>query len=195
MDTTEGHAGAGLAHGSKRGSKYRRGGFLLQDAVASGSATGEQTTGHRRRHSRLLNSIRTKGSKKEKKAAAAAGHSGPSLSPQPESEPRSPSSTRAGTDPTPKSEEPAEEPTATQDDHAERPPLDLESAQIVDMALRISQSRRAESQRVVSQHTPPRLAPLPDTTGVSSLRQHLLQQRKVSRNGSPRPDWPRNGST
>lgn len=189
MDTAgEGHAEAGLAHRSKRGSKYRRGGFLLQDAVASGPGEGEEAPGSRRKHSRLLHSIRPKGSSKKDKKTSTAGHSGLGVS-QPDSEPRSPTS--SAEHPAPESETPTDEP-ASQGEQPEHPPLDVESAQIVDMALRISQSRRAASQRVVSQHTPPRLAPLPDTTGVSSLRQHLLQQRKVSRTGSPRP---RNAST
>jgi hypothetical protein len=39
----------------------------------------------------------------------------------------------------------------------------------------------------VSQPLPPRLAPLPDNAAGGSLRQHLQQQRRVSRNISPRP--------
>lgn len=74
-------------------------------------------------------------------------------------------------------------------------PLDVDSAQIVKMALNLSESRRLASRRIVSQPTPPRLAPLPDATTGGSLRQHLQQQRRVSRTISPKPDRsPRIGS-
>ncbi|KAH6633970.1 hypothetical protein B0J18DRAFT_4065 [Chaetomium sp. MPI-SDFR-AT-0129] len=75
--------------------------------------------------------------------------------------------------------------------------LDMESAQIVNMALNLSESRRLASRRNVSQPTPPRLAPLPDTghgggggggPQGGSLRYHLQQQRKMSRTVSPKPD-------
>ncbi|KAG7293478.1 hypothetical protein NEMBOFW57_003529 [Staphylotrichum longicolle] len=65
--------------------------------------------------------------------------------------------------------------------------LDMESAQIVNMALNLSESRRLASRRV-SQPTPPRLAPLPDNAPGGSLRYHLQQQRKASRTVSPKPD-------
>lgn len=181
--TKEGRSGKipGLGRGSQKGRYKSGGGFLLQDAVASGAA--EETLGHRRNPSRrLLQSIRKSSSKKEKKAQTS--HDGLGISTQPETEPRSPTSTEEP--PTMKDGTSTEEPSTSRDESAERPPLDLESAQIVDMALRISQSRRAASQRVVSQQAPPRLTPLSDTSGVSSLKQHLQQQRKVSRTGSPR---------
>ncbi|RKU44559.1 hypothetical protein DL546_002381 [Coniochaeta pulveracea] len=65
--------------------------------------------------------------------------------------------------------------------------LDLDSTQIVNMALNLSESRRLASRRNVSQPLPPRLAPLPDTTAGGSLGQHLQQQRRISRNISPKP--------
>jgi hypothetical protein len=64
----------------------------------------------------------------------------------------------------------------------------MESAQIVNMALNLSESRRLAARRNISQPTPPRLAPLPDKAPGGSLRYHLQQQRKVSRTVSPRPD-------
>lgn len=67
-------------------------------------------------------------------------------------------------------------------------PLDMESAQIVNMALNLSESRRLASRRKLSQATPPKLVPLPDSTTGGSLRQHLQQQRRISRNISPRRD-------
>ena len=73
--------------------------------------------------------------------------------------------------------------------------LDMESAQIVNMALNLSESRRLASRRNVSTPAPPRLTPLPDSATGGSLRQHLQQQRRVSRTISPRPDrTPRIGS-
>ncbi|KAK3388156.1 hypothetical protein B0T20DRAFT_511712 [Sordaria brevicollis] len=67
-------------------------------------------------------------------------------------------------------------------------PLDMESAQIVNMALNLSESRRIASRRIISQPVPPRLGPVPEHSTGGSLRQHLQQQRRVSRNMSPRPD-------
>ncbi|KAK3181273.1 hypothetical protein K4F52_007416 [Lecanicillium sp. MT-2017a] len=64
---------------------------------------------------------------------------------------------------------------------------DVDSAQIVNMALNLSETRRIASRRNVSRATPPRLAPLPDSSGGSDLRQQLKQQRRTSRNQSPRP--------
>ncbi|KAL2131889.1 hypothetical protein VTI74DRAFT_4474 [Chaetomium olivicolor] len=73
--------------------------------------------------------------------------------------------------------------------------LDIDSAQIVNMALNLSESRRLASKRNMSQPTPPRLAPLPDGVSGGSLRYHLQQQRKISRTASPKPDRsPRVGS-
>lgn len=75
--------------------------------------------------------------------------------------------------------------------------LDMDSAQIVNMALNLSESRRIASRRNVSQPIPPRLAPLPDSTVGGSLRQQLQQQRRISRTVSPKPDrgaMPRLGS-
>ncbi|AEO53089.1 hypothetical protein MYCTH_2293962 [Thermothelomyces thermophilus ATCC 42464] len=66
--------------------------------------------------------------------------------------------------------------------------LDVESAQIVSMALNLSESRRLASRRNISQPAPPRLAPFPDSTPGGSLRYHLQQQRKMSRTASPKPD-------
>ncbi|KUJ23859.1 uncharacterized protein LY89DRAFT_679149 [Mollisia scopiformis] len=65
--------------------------------------------------------------------------------------------------------------------------LDVDSAQIVNLALNLSESRRNASRRIIS-------TPLPPAPGIresfvgGSLRQHLQQQRRVSRNVSPKPD-------
>lgn len=68
--------------------------------------------------------------------------------------------------------------------------LDLDSTQIVNMALSLSESRRLAARRNVSQPlAPPKLAPVPSDGGASklgaNLRQHLHQQRRASRNISP----------
>lgn len=66
--------------------------------------------------------------------------------------------------------------------------LDVDSTQIVNMALNLSESRRMASRRTVSRANPPRLTPIPDATPGGNLRAHLQQQRrKSSRNISPRP--------
>ncbi|KAF2970449.1 hypothetical protein GQX73_g3129 [Xylaria multiplex] len=67
-------------------------------------------------------------------------------------------------------------------------PLDVDSTQIVSMALDLSESRRLASRRNISSPIPPRLVQLPDSTPGRSLKQHLQQQRRSSRNISPRAD-------
>ncbi|KAI0140427.1 hypothetical protein GGR57DRAFT_426151 [Xylariaceae sp. FL1272] len=64
-------------------------------------------------------------------------------------------------------------------------PLDVDSTQIVSMALNLSESRRLASRRNVSSPAPPRLAQLPDSTAGGSLKQHLQQQRRTSHTVSP----------
>lgn len=65
--------------------------------------------------------------------------------------------------------------------------LDIDSTQIVNMALNLSELRRIAARRNMSRGTPPRLAPVPDSSSAGNLRQHLQQQRRSSRNTSPRP--------
>lgn len=67
--------------------------------------------------------------------------------------------------------------------------LDMDTTQIVNMALNLSESRRMAQRRNVSQPLPPRLVPLATDNAVAgSLRQQLQQQRRVSRTISPKPD-------
>lgn len=66
--------------------------------------------------------------------------------------------------------------------------LDVDSAQIVNMALNLSESRRIASRRHVSSPIPPRLTPVPDGSHGGTLKQHLQQQRRTSRTISPKPD-------
>ncbi|KAI1656978.1 hypothetical protein F4813DRAFT_381269 [Daldinia decipiens] len=56
------------------------------------------------------------------------------------------------------------------------------------MALNLSESRRMAERRNMSSPIPPRLAQIPDSLAGGSLKQHLQQQRRTSRNISPRPD-------
>ena len=65
--------------------------------------------------------------------------------------------------------------------------LDVDSAQIVNLALNLSESRRA-ARRNVSLPMPPPVGTFGESFAVGSLRQHLQQQRRVSRNVSPKPD-------
>lgn len=67
-------------------------------------------------------------------------------------------------------------------------PADLDSTQIVGMALNLSESRRMAQRRHVSSPMPPRLSQVPDSPVGGSLKQHLQQQRRTSRNISPKPD-------
>lgn len=78
---------------------------------------------------------------------------------------------------------------ATADNHdeisKEPPSLDVDSAQIVNLALNLSESRRNAARRNVSTPLP---APFSEGFAGGSLRQHLQAQRRVSRNVSPKPD-------
>ncbi|KAH7155543.1 hypothetical protein B0J13DRAFT_545790 [Dactylonectria estremocensis] len=81
------------------------------------------------------------------------------------------------------------------DGHARRPrashqastALDVDSTQIVNMALNLSESRRIASRRNITRTNPPRLAPVQDAPAGSNLKTHLQQQRKTTRNISPIP--------
>ncbi|CAG7561436.1 unnamed protein product [Fusarium equiseti] len=63
--------------------------------------------------------------------------------------------------------------------------LDVDSTQIVNMALNLSESRRIASRRNISRGNPPRLGPVQDSQAGSNLRAHLQQQRKATRGVSP----------
>jgi hypothetical protein len=67
-------------------------------------------------------------------------------------------------------------------------PLDVDSAQIVNLALNLSESRRIASRRVISTTLPQLPTGIGESSVGGSLRQHLQQQRRVSRNISPKPD-------
>ncbi|KAI1434104.1 hypothetical protein GGR50DRAFT_664834 [Xylaria sp. CBS 124048] len=69
----------------------------------------------------------------------------------------------------------------------ESTPFDVDSTQIVSMALNLSESRRLASRRNLSGPVPLGLAPLPENTTSRSLSQQL-QQRRSPRSISPRVD-------
>ncbi|TVY44180.1 hypothetical protein LSUB1_G003149 [Lachnellula subtilissima] len=78
----------------------------------------------------------------------------------------------------------SEQPARDTKDTTQAPALDVDSAQIVNLALNLSESRRNAARRNTS-------TPLPafsEGFAGGSLRQHLQQQRRVSRNVSPKPD-------
>jgi hypothetical protein len=66
--------------------------------------------------------------------------------------------------------------------------LDVDSAQIVNLALNLSESRRNAARRNISTPLPPLSQTFGEGFAGGSLRQHLQQQRRVSRNVSPKPD-------
>ncbi|EPE27524.1 hypothetical protein GLAREA_04315 [Glarea lozoyensis ATCC 20868] len=66
-------------------------------------------------------------------------------------------------------------------------PLDVDSAQIVSLALNLNESRRNAARRNVSTPLPPLTPGFTEGFAGGSLRHHLQQQRRVSRNISPKP--------
>lgn len=66
--------------------------------------------------------------------------------------------------------------------------LDVDSAQIVNLALNLSENRRNAARRNISSSMPPSIAGFGEGFAGSSLRQHLQAQRRTSRNISPKPE-------
>lgn len=66
--------------------------------------------------------------------------------------------------------------------------MDLESTQIVSLALNLSESRRQAARRNLSSPMPPTIAGFGESFAGGSLRQHLQAQRRSSRNVSPKPE-------
>lgn len=64
--------------------------------------------------------------------------------------------------------------------------LDVDSTQIVNLALNLSESRRSAARRSVSGTTPPLGSSFKEGFAGGSLRQHIQQQRRSSRTASPK---------
>ncbi|KAG7131903.1 hypothetical protein HYQ45_009623 [Verticillium longisporum] len=168
------------------------GGFLLQETLRD-AASHDGSQSHHRRQSRLTpQSHRTRGSPRpSEKSGSSAGYDA-SLPCNAESPSRGAAfppqhdashglTVRKRHVPNGKAVEPVSPP------RAQNQGFEMDSAQIVNMALNLSESRRLASRRNASNAVPPTLAPLPDSATGGSLRQHLNQQRRTSRNISPRP--------
>ncbi|KAH8179231.1 hypothetical protein LIA77_00750 [Sarocladium implicatum] len=164
--------------------------FLLHDAVA----TAQDRSSHRQ--SRNLTQERAKSMLQTPEKAGLSVSAGKSHLSSPEGHPRSVAQASLSShDNIPRSTtvERVLGPDANHgsDEPHQAPGVDVDSTQIVNMALNLSESRRiASTRRNVSRTHPPGLAPLPDVSQGGSLRQHLQQQRKNSRGGSPRPQLP-----
>lgn len=177
------HSKAGHRSHKQRSS----GAFLLPDALRPQSPVPERTHSHRRHRTVAENHRTNSGSATpEKIQTNVFSDASQTLTPE------SASRRNTRTSETIKGLAAAERDSladATTLDGSERSsaaPLDMDSAQIVNMALNLSESRRLAARRNISSPLPPRLAPLPDSAAGGGLRQHLQQQRKVSRNISPR---------
>lgn len=77
---------------------------------------------------------------------------------------------------------------ATEDGNPTAGVLDTESTQLVNLALNLSESRRNASRRLVSSPLPTPVAHFGENLAGSSMRYHMQQQRRASRNVSPKPD-------
>lgn len=173
-----------LPRAAHRSHKHRSSGaFLLPDAIRPDSSAPERIQPHRRH--------RTAAATPEKVQSSGTPNGSHALTPE------SASKRSARTSETISGVAAAQRDSltdATTLDGSERSsaaaPLDVDSAQIVNMALNLSESRRLAARRNISSPLPPRLAPLPDSAAGGSLRQHLQQQRRASRNISPKPGAP-----
>ncbi|KAH8905865.1 hypothetical protein BR93DRAFT_708765 [Coniochaeta sp. PMI_546] len=172
-----------------RAHKHRSSGaFLLPEALRADSSVPDRTHSHRRHRAAAEHHVTTsRAATPEKIQSNGTSNGSHSLTPE------SASKRSARTSETISGVVAAQRDSltdATTLDGSERPsaaPLDMDSAQIVNMALNLSESRRLAARRNISSPLPPRLAPLPDSTAGGSLRQHLQQQRRASRNISPKP--------
>ncbi|KAL7926839.1 hypothetical protein ACQKWADRAFT_278724 [Trichoderma austrokoningii] len=181
------HADDGHTHREERAQKKHKGrlggGFLLHDAFGGGRLLGSR---RQRTPAPPAPQLQLGGGGRDAAAAAAfeAGP-GPERGMRQSSAPIRPSGESANSPP---STGHSAEGRMFADAHHQEPHLvaDLDSSQIVHMALSLSESRRLASRR--SGHrtaAPPRLAPLPDGSSSNNIRQHLQQQRKFSRTETP----------
>ncbi|RFU76380.1 hypothetical protein TARUN_5872 [Trichoderma arundinaceum] len=181
------HADDGHAHREERAQRKHKGrlggGFLLHDAFGGGRLLGSrrQRAAHPQAPAPQLQQLQLGGGRD----AAFQASPGPDRG------------MRQTSAPVRRSAEPAISPPSTghsaeggrfsDSSHQESPVVaDLDSSQIVHMALSLSESRRIAARRNVSRTAaPPRLTPLPDASSSNNIRQHLQQQRKFSRTETP----------
>lgn len=191
------------AHQHRSNKHKSNGAFLLSDPFDE--PAGDQLRGHKQRTRQTTDKGKSKGKGKSKststrlseEAAQSARHSVPGLGLPPELKKESgPAEQTPGTPPRVSSAVPARrhedllQPSpGVPSPGSSNASADMDSTQIVSMALNLSESRRLAQRRIGSQTMPPRLAALPsDNTVGGTLRQQLQQQRRASRTISPRPD-------
>ncbi|KAB5549696.1 hypothetical protein GE09DRAFT_1127392 [Coniochaeta sp. 2T2.1] len=173
-----------------RSHKHRSSGaFLLPDALRTDAAAPERTHSHRRRRIAAENQVTSLSSSTPDKMHS----NGTSIGGHTLATPEGTSKRTTRTSDTITGAAVAQRDSLTDattlggSERSSAAPLDMDSAQIVNMALNLSESRRLAARRNISSPLPPRLAPLPDSAAGGSLRQHLQQQRRSSRNISPKP--------
>ncbi|UKZ65212.1 uncharacterized protein TrAtP1_006407 [Trichoderma atroviride] len=185
----DGHAQAHAhAHREERAQKKHKGrlggGFLLHDAFGGGRLLGSrrQRTAHAQAPAPPISQLQLQLGGRD--ASFEAGP-GPERGMRQSSAPIRPSGEPANSPPN--TGHSAEGRMLADSHHQEPHPVaDLDSSQIVHMALSLSESRRLASRRTGHRTAaPPRLAPLPDGSSSNNIRQHLQQQRKFSRTESP----------
>ncbi|KAI1819249.1 hypothetical protein F4861DRAFT_527681 [Xylaria intraflava] len=184
------------AHRQRRSNKPRpSSGFLLPNSIVTESSkSGSKHRGNDRRKSRIPVDNR-----RGKSPLSSSGGSSPLESTNPysafdrpkrtsaHSAPKSTGKARARDD-RPHSEVAERRTSRIPSLRPSSAPFDVDSTRIVSMALDLSESRRLASRRNISGPIPPGLAQLPENTPGRSLTQHLQQQRRSSRNISPRAD-------
>lgn len=182
------NADGGHAHREERAQKKHKGrlggGFLLHDAFGGGRLLGSrrQRAAHVQAPAPPTPQLQLGGGRD---AAAFEAGPGPERGMRQSSAPIRPSGEPANSPPN--TGHSAEGRMLADSHHQEPHPVaDLDSSQIVHMALSLSESRRLASRRTGHRTAaPPRLAPLPDGSSSNNIRQHLQQQRKFSRTDAP----------
>ncbi|KAK7739903.1 hypothetical protein SLS53_005496 [Cytospora paraplurivora] len=194
-ETSNEHGHGDIARENRRSQKPRHSGaFLLSDPFAQ--AVADDSRGRKHRSSRTADRARGTAARHNNTGQLHDGRLsglGLSLSPEPARMRNSSTERPPGTPPNRLVDNMRQE--HLQASPISSPPrsstssMDMDSTQIVSMALNLSESRRLAQRRHVSQPMPPRLVPLPTDNGVAgSLRHQLQQQRRVSRTLSPRPE-------
>lgn len=187
-DTLEAADPSKDGRGSHRSHRNRNsGGFLLSSTAFDPPANDAATAGHiphRRQSSRDQKSKAVVGNR-ERGHTKRRSYTGLGLGIG--SSPLGATVTTAGTDNGTDGEkiDPAEDTTSTEPKIAG---LDVDSTQIVNLALNLSESRRIAARRSGSSTTPPVASAFRESFVGGNLRQHLQQQRRSSRNPSPKAE-------